>query len=38
MARRSGRSGRAVPAAPFQDSDGDEDFAAPPKKARPAGK
>ncbi|XP_026557617.1 RAD51-associated protein 1 isoform X4 [Pseudonaja textilis] len=38
MARRSGRSGRAAPADLFQESDGDEDFAAPPKKARPAGK
>ncbi|XP_058046730.1 RAD51-associated protein 1 isoform X1 [Ahaetulla prasina] len=38
MARRSGRSGRAAPADPFQEGDEDEDFAAPPKKARPAGK
>ncbi|XP_070611307.1 RAD51-associated protein 1 isoform X2 [Erythrolamprus reginae] len=35
MARRSSRSGRAVS---FQESDEDEDFAAPPKKARPAEK
>ncbi|XP_070803131.1 RAD51-associated protein 1 isoform X1 [Pituophis catenifer annectens] len=39
MARRSGRSGRAAPEDPFQEGDeADEDFAAPPKKARPAGK
>ncbi|XP_015683649.1 RAD51-associated protein 1 [Protobothrops mucrosquamatus] len=38
MARRSGRSGRAAAAGPFQESDEDEDFAAPPKRARPAGR
>ncbi|XP_032077971.1 RAD51-associated protein 1 isoform X2 [Thamnophis elegans] len=38
MARRSGRSSRSGRADPFQESDEDEDFAAPPKKARPAGK
>ncbi|KAM3832547.1 RAD51-associated protein 1 [Vipera latastei] len=38
MARRSGRSGRAAPAGPFQEGDEDQDFAAPPKRARPAGR
>ncbi|KAM6435955.1 RAD51-associated protein 1 [Liasis olivaceus] len=38
MARRSGRSGRAADAGPFEEGDEDEDFAAPPKRPRRPGK
>ncbi|XP_013926495.1 PREDICTED: RAD51-associated protein 1 [Thamnophis sirtalis] len=38
MAQKSGQSSRSGRADPFQESNEDEDFAAPPKKARPTGK